>query len=169
MSVHKNNIYILFLLFVVNTLSAQSTSPSVIGSTGGFKQLDNFTISYTVGESITSTISNSGNTLTQGFQQPLKYNVIIDENDSIYIYTGVTPNGDGHNDTWIIDNAENKNCNVRLFNRWGNLVWKGDNYNNADVVWKGDNLYNQPLPPATYFYVITIRTKTYKGWVELTR
>jgi gliding motility-associated-like protein len=170
MNVYKYNLLIFLLLFVLNTLSAQSVSPAVIGSNGGFKKLGDVSISFTVGEPVTTTIkSNSGVILTQGFQQPSKISIIIDETDSIHIYTGITPNGDNQNDTWIIDNVADKNCNVRLFNRWGDLVWKGDNYNNTDVVWSGDNMHNQPLPPATYFYVITIRSKTYKGWVELTR
>lgn len=170
MNIYKYTLLTTYILCAVNLLSAQSLSPVVIGSAGGFKQLDNINISYTVGECITTTIRNTTGEpiLTQGFHQPLK-TIIIDETDSIHIYTGITPNSDGLNDTWIIDNAENKNCNVKIYNRWGDLVWQGNNYNNTDVVWKGDNRHNQPLPPATYFYVIVIHNKSYKGWVELTR
>ena len=56
-----------------------------------------------------------------------------------------------------------------IFNRWGNRVWEKDNYNNDDVVWEGKNLRDENLPQGTYFYIITVDQKKYKGWVELTR
>jgi len=85
-------------------------------------------------------------------------------------YNGITPNGDGHNDDWIIDNIELfPNNTVQIFNRWGIEVWKGFGYNNTTVVWNGRNSMNQPLPDATYFYIVTIDKAKYKGWVQLTR
>jgi gliding motility-associated-like protein len=85
----------------------------------------------------------------------------------IVIYNVITPNGDGVNDTWIIDCIElfpkNK---VEIFNRWGDLVNSFQNYNNADVVWKGTNKNGEPLPDGTYFYILNIRNgSTFKGWV----
>jgi len=50
---------------------AQSLTPTVISSTGGFSSNANGSLSYTVGEmSMVQTFSASGNILTQGFQQP---------------------------------------------------------------------------------------------------
>jgi len=88
----------------------------------------------------------------------------------IVIYTGITPNGDGNNDTWIIDNIDlYPNNSVAIFNRWGIEVWSGNGYNNSTVLWKGDNASGQPLPDATYFYIVKVDGVTYKGWVQLTR
>ena len=89
----------------------------------------------------------------------------------IKIYTGITPNGDGHNDTWVIDNIEiYPNNNVQLYNRWGSEVWSAEGYDNNHVVWKGQDYQNQPLPDGTYFYIVTISgAAPYKGWVQLTR
>ncbi len=51
--------------------SAQSLTPTVIASTGGFSQNANGSLSYTVGEmTMVETFSANGNILTQGFQQP---------------------------------------------------------------------------------------------------
>jgi hypothetical protein len=52
-------------------LRAQSIERYVIGSAGGtyFNGID-FEMDYTVGEIAITTISNTSNTLTQGFQQP---------------------------------------------------------------------------------------------------
>lgn len=89
---------------------------------------------------------------------------------SLHIYSGLTPNNDNHNDTWVIDGiTEFPTNNVFIFNRWGDKVWERENYNNTDVVWDGSNMQNQKLPQGTYFYIVTVDTKKYKGWVELTR
>lgn len=93
----------------------------------------------------------------------------VDCGQLLEFYSGITPNGDGNNDTWIIDSIANFNSNtVSLFNRWGNLVWTARNYNNMDIVWKGTNQKGNPLPDATYFYIVEVGEKIYKGWVELT-
>ena len=72
----------------------------------------------------------------------------------------VTPNGDGRNETFIIENIELYNENtVKIFNRWGVLVYEKENYENANgftgysngrIVIGGD----RRLAEGTYFYVI---------------
>ncbi len=87
----------------------------------------------------------------------------------LHIYNGITPNGDNHNDKWIIDGIEEFPVNeVIIYNRWGDKVWGKKNYNNSDVLWDGNNMDDEQLPDGTYFYLVTINTKKYKGWVELT-
>lgn len=88
----------------------------------------------------------------------------------ITIFTGITPNGDGHNDTWIIENIDQFPDNsVGIYNRWGSEVWQANGYDNTKVVWKGDDSKGAPLPDATYFYLVKVNGTTYKGWVQLTR
>ncbi|MBI2269553.1 MAG: gliding motility-associated C-terminal domain-containing protein [Bacteroidetes bacterium] len=87
----------------------------------------------------------------------------------VKIYKGFTPNADGHNDTWRITGIENFTSHVSIFNRWGDPVWEGSDYDNNTVVWNGDNKRGQLLPDGTYFYVVKYDNKTEKGWVELTR
>jgi gliding motility-associated-like protein len=91
-------------------------------------------------------------------------------NCALHIYNGFTPNGDGHNDEWVIDHINLFPGNdVQIFNRWGSRVWIASNYDNVKVVWKGLDAQGQPLPDATYYYVIHVNSQTYKGWVQLTR
>lgn len=93
-----------------------------------------------------------------------------EEDCKIKFYSGITPNGDGNNDIWIVDNIEQFPENeIKVFNRWGNIVWKATGYNNDDVVWDGKNNSGNDLPDGTYFYMATIEGDTYKGWVEITR
>ena len=94
------------------------------------------------------------------------------ENDfdcTLRFYSGLAITGEANN-KWIIDNIEMHPENtVKIFNRWGNEVWKGSNYNNDDVVWEGLNKNNSEMGSATYFYVVEIGNQTYNGWVELIR
>jgi|GEM_PF-1634286 len=71
-------------------------------------------------------------------------------------WNSFSPNGDGLYDTWIIENIDDyPNAVVEVYNRWGSLVFKSKGYNNAGDAWKGDNYRNgQPLPTATYYYII---------------
>ncbi len=87
------------------------------------------------------------------------------------ITNGITPNGDGRNDTWIIDGAAlATNMTVCIYNRWGFLMWKGNNYDNSSVVWKGDTQGGEALPAGTYFYTIEIdNSDPSTGWIELNR
>ena len=146
----------------------------VVGSTGGYYEGANTSYSYTVGETVIATQSTFSTSfvVTQGFQQVFKFDFI--ENDStLKFYSGITANGDGRNDAWIIDNIEYfSENNVKIFNRWGSVVYSVSNYDNDEVVWKGStgNKYDgKELEAATYFYVATVAGEVYKGWVELTR
>ena len=89
----------------------------------------------------------------------------------ITVYNGFTPDGDGLNDNWIIENIENFSSNtVTIFNRWGNKIWNTTDYNNTNNVWNGKTQSGGSLPSGTYFYVIELENGNgiKKGWVELT-
>ncbi len=57
------------LLPAVNA-EAQTLSPSVIPSAGGYFSAANGSLSWTLGETVTPTLTAGSNMLTQGFQQP---------------------------------------------------------------------------------------------------
>lgn len=61
---------IIVLLLAAAFSQAQSAERSVISSSGGSYSGPAMQVDYTVGEMITATVSNTGNILTQGFQQP---------------------------------------------------------------------------------------------------
>lgn len=107
------------------------------------------------------------------YQLPLFVGLESDEACELVFYHGITPNGDGKNDTWVIENIELYPENtVKIFNRWGVEVWFEKNYDNVDVVWAGNKGKNETgikMDDGTYFYVAIVNGKDYKGWVELTR
>ena len=93
-----------------------------------------------------------------------------DEDCLLKFYSGITPNNDGKNDVWIIENIELYPENtIQIYNRWGNEVWSVKNYNNDTVVWDGSDNSGVELSSSTYFYVAEVGGKIYKGWVEITR
>jgi gliding motility-associated-like protein len=67
-----------------------------------------------------------------------------------------TPNKDGTNDLWLVTAFGGTCVNrvyVNVFNRYGNVVYKNDNYqNNWDGTYSG-----KPIPDGTYYYVIDYR------------
>jgi gliding motility-associated-like protein len=90
---------------------------------------------------------------------------------NITVYNGFTPDGDGINDFWIIENVENfPNNRVTIFNRWGNKIWETIDYNNTSNVWDGKTQSGASITSGTYFYVVEIDggKGIKKGWVELT-
>jgi gliding motility-associated-like protein len=81
----------------------------------------------------------------------------------------VTPNGDGENDTFVVPCvAEYPGSKLAVFNRWGNMIFETNNYNND---WDGS--YNgQPLPDGTYFFQLTLNDAdrtTLNGYVVVMR
>lgn len=83
----------------------------------------------------------------------------------IIVYNIITPNNDGKNDVFFIENIETHSKNiVQIFNRWGNKVFDKSDYNNTSNVFKGED-----LPDGTYFYVITTPDdgNVYKGGLNI--
>lgn len=86
-----------------------------------------------------------------------------------------TPNGDGMNDTFQIQFAEQEypNYTLEIYNRWGNLVFKGD----ASKHWDGTSsesrtIGDKILPVGVYFYILYYndgQTAPSQGRVYLSR
>lgn len=70
-------------------------------------------------------------------------------------YNSFTPDGDGVNDTWIIENMDQyPNAKVSIFNRWGVSVFESTGYLKP---WDGTNFLNgEALPVGSYYYVIDL-------------
>lgn len=88
----------------------------------------------------------------------------------LIFYTGFTPNNDGYNDTWFIDGLPpGGSFGCSIFNRWGDIVWETDQYDNFNNSWDGTNTQGQDLPIGVYYYSIQILDSNYTGYIELTR
>jgi len=91
---------------------------------------------------------------------------------NIEIYTAFSPNGDGNNDTWIIDGIEGYKVNIVYFyNRWGDLVNKIENYDNVQNVWDGKNQFTgQNVANGTYYYIVEAGdSQARNGWVQVVK
>ncbi len=81
----------------------------------------------------------------------------------LVIYNSITPNGDGINDYFLIDEFDNdcaRNFTVQVFNRWGVKVFETNNYGLQGDVFDGFSsgrltLKNsESLPFGTYYYIL---------------
>jgi len=77
----------------------------------------------------------------------------------VIVPEGFSPNNDGLDDTWIIIRPFGTVLNVKVFNRWGNEVYRNENYMND---WRGKGIANfmgEDLPEGTYFYTVEATDK----------
>ncbi len=74
----------------------------------------------------------------------------------VVVYNAISPNGDGLNETLYLEYidllTETKKNRVRIFNRWGDVVYEAEDYNNTTIAFKGIGANGEALPPGTYFY-----------------
>lgn len=117
---------------------------------------------------VTLTVKDSsGNTATG-----IAIVTVISGGCELKISQAITPNGDGINDTWFIDNIEdNPNTTIRVFNRWGAEVFFSNNYKND---WDGHfkNSKNDLPASGAYYYQIDLdsdRTIDNQGWLYITK
>ena len=85
----------------------------------------------------------------------------------VKIYKGLSPNGDGFNDKFVIEGiTERDEVSVKIYNRWGHLVFQSDNYRKdfpeENDGWNGEantglRIENGTslVPDGTYFYNIS--------------
>lgn len=94
------------------------------------------------------------------------------EGFSIGVSQGFTPNGDGINDTWFIQNIDSyPNAVIRIYNRWGREVFLSEGlYENN---WNGTYKDNEEsLPDSSYAYIIDLDgdgVMDLSGWIYITK
>ena len=93
----------------------------------------------------------------------------------LFIADVLTPNNDGINDTWKILRPNSLRIDVKIYNRWGQLIYQKADYQNQ---WDGfgtGSFLGRPLPHGTYYYLIDIVNKVNgvkevkKGYLTLKR
>lgn len=98
--------------------------------------------------------------------------VIISIEEDFLIPEFISPNGDGKNDTWFITGLDKyPNNNVKIFNRWGNLVYTASPYLND---WEGTTRYSltgEKVVSGVYFYILELNDgqNIYTGYLQLFR
>jgi gliding motility-associated-like protein len=90
--------------------------------------------------------------------------VTIEVSAEPFVYTGLSPNGDGINDWFHIDFLP-EGTGVAVFNRWGDAVWDTNVYDLADPAkrFEGKNKNGTELLAGSYYYKVKLpdgRVKT---------
>uniref|UniRef100_UPI00359360AA T9SS type B sorting domain-containing protein n=1 Tax=Pricia sp. TaxID=2268138 RepID=UPI00359360AA len=103
------------------------------------------------------------------------------QEDEIEVFNAITPNGDGIHDVLTISGLENYPDNsIRIYNRWGVLVYGTQAYNTQGNVFNGTSEGrvtvdpNSNLPVGTYFYILDYKnnlgeSKTLSGYLYINR
>ena len=164
---------------------------SYIATTGTYSDLDG---EWTVGQlnpdqveilEITVEVLGFGDYVNTAFVQSSTGGVDInpgnDDDDAavdpicLTIYNEFSPNGDGANETFIIDCLERfTNNKLEVYNRWGNIVYSKNGYlNDWDGTSNGRAVLNQgdKLPVGTYYYVLDLGdgSEPRVGWLYINR
>lgn len=122
------------------------------------------------GEGVTWLWSNGATTSTLAAHAGATYSVLItgmcgtvsdsinveglncNAEDSLFIPNIVTLNNDGFNDVWRVEANAVASIEMKIFNRWGRLVWEAADLSES---WDGTDNGNT-LQDGTYFYVVTL-------------
>ncbi|HNV96465.1 MAG TPA: gliding motility-associated C-terminal domain-containing protein, partial [Bacteroidales bacterium] len=99
---------------------------------------------------------------------PIVFDKVIIELNKLFVPEGFSPNGDGINDYFVINGMEpNDNYSLQIFDRWGNMVYSSDAYQNN---WQGKDVNENQLPDDTYFYLLKKQDKVKRsGYIVLKR
>lgn len=80
----------------------------------------------------------------------------------IEIFNGISPDGNPANNSFVIKNInlldDTRQNHVGIYNRWGDLVWEGDNYDNTNIVFTGKSKNDGELPSGTYYYKVDFKS-----------
>lgn len=162
----------------ISTISDQVSLLTVVGWNIAENRWDNLNVMNVTGDltsgEITSAvfIPNNYEVITIG--SILEDDIEIDTNNIL-----ISPNGDSLNEFLVFDEvSEHSNNSLTIFNRWGNLVYHTDEYqNNWNGISTGRATFKKTdkLPDGTYFYVLklgddpaALNTEK-KGWVYIHR
>jgi len=95
---------------------------------------------------------------------------------AIEIFNGLSPNNNGQNEIFLIEHidlfTDTKVNRVKIYNRWGSVVFETENYDNVTRVFRGLSNDGKVLPSGTYFYKIDFPnnpTKNLEGYLSLKR
>lgn len=137
-----------------------------VDASGGFGSLD---LSWNTGDQgpITYVPIQTGGTYivtaTDDCGRTASAQAVVDVDCVVIIPNVFSPNGDGRNDRFDIDGILGTKNTVRIYNRWGQVVYEANNYQN--------NWSAVGVPDGTYYYEVIIdrESKPYTGHVTILR
>ncbi|MEX0313515.1 MAG: gliding motility-associated C-terminal domain-containing protein [Allomuricauda sp.] len=150
-------------------LITSQASTGVYDEVSGFWEIDSIDALGTANLQLTVEVLDTNdylNTASLAFVDQLDVNNSNDSDQAMVeptcltVYNEFSPNGDGVNDLFKIDCISRYPNNVlKVYNRWGNIVYERRSYNNdwdgssngRAIVQQGDQ-----LPVGTYYYVLDL-------------
>ena len=85
-------------------------------------------------------------------------NIVVGFECPLVFPNSLTPNGDGNNDYFIIENLNSEiysNNKISIFNRWGILIFTTSNYGVNQNWWDGKKTFNnEQVNDGVYYYVL---------------
>jgi gliding motility-associated-like protein len=98
-------------------------------------------------------------TATDECAKSVSADVFVDSGCEIIIPNVFSPNHDGENDQFVIKGILGTTNTVKIFNRWGQIVFEATNYRNT---WDG-----RDLSDGTYFYEVVVNGATESPYTGL--
>jgi|GEM_PF-6130088 len=90
--------------------------------------------------------------------------IVIDDT-TCFIQKGISPNGDGLNEKFIVNNYII--YSLKIFNRHGKIVYEYEG--NYQDQWHGQDNSGNSLPDGTYFYELLTHKGPITGWIHINK
>ena len=140
---------------ITNVLCLEPNGAISIKVTGGTPPYKYEWSDKSTGSSISNVAAGTYSvTVTDANGCTQKYSTKLEDSacHDIIIFNAISPNGDGTNDTWVIEGLQHYPGNtVQVFDKWGNEVFEETNYKND---WGGMGKGGKELPDGTYYYLV---------------
>ncbi|MFV5689567.1 gliding motility-associated C-terminal domain-containing protein, partial [Flavobacterium sp. ZT3R25] len=160
----------LYSIVVTDPLTGLNTTIQTLAPGGTQTFTENYTVTQEdrVNGSVTNVAHANGFTpnevpISDSDEEVVEASIVLGCG-TILIHNAFSPNGDGINENFIIDNIDDVLCypdnTVEIYNRWGVLVFETKGYNNTSNVFKGISEGRTTisqfsgLPSGTYFYIL---------------
>jgi len=144
----------------ITTAPVHTWSPAFL-----FSNPTNLNSIVTTDETVTVTFSATENGCT------LTDYLVLTVNDVLDFPNAFSPNTDNINEKWLIGGIENyPNCEVSIYTRWGQEVYKSRGYSEKKA-WDG-MINNRKAASGVYYYIVDIndgQSEPYKGTITLIR
>lgn len=128
------------------------------GSLSGVNNLNNGNYQITLTSSGTPQNAKISFTVNS-ILQPANITIVFVEPPPLplFIPEGFSPDGDGVNDTFVIEGADSHPVKLSIYNRWGIIVFEDSDYKNE---WSGQGnqgtMIGEKLPDGTYYYAVNL-------------
>lgn len=140
-------------IIAVFVLTQNSYGQEVIATSGGNFESQDYMLSWTLGELITSTLQGEDYVIMQGFQQPLLNITSIFEHQKLAQYFELFPNPVNENLS-ILNSGFTTNFTIALFNNMGEKVFTEEFIPGISM----QNIAFNQFMPGVYFINISTTT-----------